>query len=333
MPPIVVCPDSPFVYLWVGGCWYFYNPLDPPLGEGAMGRVYLGLNCLNRGRVAIKRVWDEFAEIDTVRDCVRREASLIFRHPNIVRMIGLCEYSQGHGPLFVLSEYIAGETIKEYVAHHFSVLPKMERVCRIVDNIRPILSALQCLHDNGVVHRDVKPANIMIDSSSRVKLADLGIAGALSNKDHWVRGFVGTPRYAAPEQSPDENARSVVDGRTDIYSFGVTLYELITNENPFDGATEEEILWNQKYRELPPHPLLPPLLFAIIQRATEKSSDKRYGSAAEMNVELGRFLSELHYDGKSCDKLSCETKRILVIWSAVVMLLVLIMSFLTILCY
>lgn len=291
MQQVVADPLSPFVYLFVGGCWYFYNQTDPPLGEGATGTVYLGFNHATRAHVAIKRIRDEYTGIEQVRECARREASLVFRHPNIVRMIGFCEAFYGSGPMFVLSEYIEGVTFEEHVRRHLSTFTEKERTLRIVENIRPILSALQYLHDNGIIHKDVKPSNIMIDSHSCVKLMDLGVANALQDRNGRVREFIGTPQYAAPEQIPDERDEVRIDARTDIYSFGVTLYELITGRNPFDGSTTDETLDNQRHKPLPEHPLLPPELFGILRRATEKRPEERYASAAEMDLALCRFLS------------------------------------------
>lgn len=291
MLPVVVYPNSPLIYLFVGGSWYLYNPLDPPLGSGAMGTVYLGIKCSSRDHVAVKRVRDEYAEVFQVRECARREASLVFQHPNIVRMIGLCELPDGHGPMFILSEYVAGVTFEDHARYRLAFLPDEERTRRIVEQIRPILSALQYLHDNGIVHKDIKPSNIMIDSRSCVKLMDLGVANYFVDARGGMPGFIGTPKYAAPEQIPDGCQPAHVDARSDIYAFGVTLYELITGQNPFDANTAEEIFRNQKYKELPEHPLLPPLLYAVIRRAVEKAPERRYASAAEMGQALDGYLS------------------------------------------
>lgn len=292
MQRVVVSQNPPFVYLFVGGCWYYYDYTSQPLGEGAMGSVYLGFDCTNQDRVAIKRVKDEYAEIAQVRDCARREASLRFLHPNIVRMIGLCEYAYGHGPMFILSEYIAGITFDVHVRMRLSLLPGEERIVRIVEHIRPVLSALQYLHNNGVIHKDIKPSNIMIDNRSCVKLMDLGVANSFRNEARHMYGFIGTPQYAAPEQIADAGAEAVVDPRTDIYSFGVTLYELITGCNPFNGASEAETLHNRRNKELPKNDAIPPRLFAVIARATAKDPDARYRSALEMDAGLEHYLSE-----------------------------------------
>ena len=292
MQQVVTDPYSPFIYLFVGGCWYYYNQTDPPLGEGATGTVYLGFEHATRAHVAIKRIHDEYASIEQVRECARREASLVFRHPNIVRMIGFCEASSGYGPMFVLSEYIEGMTFEEHVTRHLASFPEEERTLRIVENIRPILSALQYLHNNGIVHKDVKPSNIMIDGHSCVKLMDLGVANTLQDSSGRVREFIGTPQYAAPEQIPNEHSEIRIDGRTDLYSFGVTLYELITGTNPFDVVTTAATLDNQRMKPLPEHPLLPSGLYAILLRATRKHPENRYGSAAEMDLAISRFLAD-----------------------------------------
>lgn len=322
MQRVIVSRNPPFVYLFVGGCWYCYDYTSQPLGEGAMGAVYLGFDCSNQDRVAVKRVKDEYAEIAQVRDCARREASLRFLHPNIVRMIGLCEYEYGHGPMFILSEYIAGITFDVHVRMRLSLLPADERIIRIVEHIRPVLSALQYLHNNGVVHKDIKPSNIMIDSRSCVKLMDLGVANSFRSEAGHMYGFIGTPQYAAPEQIADVGAEAVVDPRTDIYSFGVTLYELITGCNPFNGVTESETLHNQRNLELPKNDAIPPGLFAVIARATAKNPDDRYRSAMEMDAELERYLSGAR--GRKPD--SPETLRIVGAALAVSLALVLLFA-------
>ncbi len=299
MQNVVVGQNSSIVYLLVNGFWYCYDSAGYTLGDGAMGVVYLGFRCDNQDRVAIKKVKDEYANNRRVRECARNEALMAFSHPNIVRMLGYCEYAEDYGPIYILSEYVPGITFEDHVRMRLSVLPAKDRIARIVSDLRPIWSALQYLHSNGVVHKDIKPSNLMIDSMSRVKLMDLGVSGLFGDSSERILEFVGTPQYAAPEQIPSSGVYGAIDARTDIYAFGVMLYELITGVNPFAGDSYEETLSNQIHKELPNDNVLPPELFRIIRKATAKNPDSRYGSVAEVDADIVRFLNPKSPDGVS----------------------------------
>lgn len=106
---------DPLIYLQVKGQWYYYDPTSKPLGEGAMGIVYLGYNSSSNQRIAVKYIRPAYANNPLIRQRAKQEASLSFSHPNIVQMIGLCEYQEGHGPIFVLSAYISGITLEYHV--------------------------------------------------------------------------------------------------------------------------------------------------------------------------------------------------------------------------
>lgn len=126
---VVQRKNDPYLYLYVMGEWYCYNPQDPPLGSGAMGDVYKGYRCNNGAIVAIKRVKDFYANNKMVRERARQEASLAFRHPNLVEMIGLCEYAPNNGPIFILSNFVQGEDIDKYVRNMGNMPGKTEKIC------------------------------------------------------------------------------------------------------------------------------------------------------------------------------------------------------------
>ncbi len=282
------------VFLNVGGVWYYYDSAQQPLGEGSTGVVYLGFNCETEDRVAIKRIKEPFTEIPQVRQCARYEASMVFQHPNILRMVGLCEAEEGVGPLFILSDYIAGITFEDHVKMRMQLFSAEDRERRILADVRPILSGLQHMHDLGFVHRDVKPANMMIDRGSRIKLTDLSIATRYGEQAPVEYEFTGTPEYAAPEQIPDGYGQPIcIDGRADIYAFGLTLYELLTGVNPFAGATAEETLYNHKVLDLPEHPALSVPLYAILRRATDRDPARRFSSAHDLDQALAHYQSEV----------------------------------------
>lgn len=291
MPNVVTAQNSSIVYLSVNGSWYCYDSAGYSLGNGALGIVYLGFRCDNQDKVAVKKIRDEYSGNRQIRESARNEALIRFSHPNIVKMIGYCQYAEDYGPIYILSEYISGITFDDHVRIRLSILPLEERIRRILSDIRPVLSALQYLHQLGVVHRDIKPSNIMIDSESHIKLVDLGISTSVRGSAERVYEFVGTPQYAAPEQIPDSGINRMISPGTDIYAIGVMLYELITGINPFAGNTRDETFYNHIRKELDNEANLPAELFAIIKKATEKNPDLRYASAMELDADIVRFLS------------------------------------------
>lgn len=272
---------DPLIYLQVMGKWFYYDPSSKPLGEGAMGTVYLGYSCNSNYRIAVKRVKDTYANNKMIRERARQEASLSFTHPNLVQMIGMCEYQPDKGPIFILSNYVAGVTLETHVKHQLSQLAPQDRIEKICNEMCCVLDALQYLHSRGVVHRDVKPSNIMIENGTVVKLMDLGIARMNGGNKYSSYGFIGTPQYAAPEQILRESLHSEINARTDIYSLGVTFYELLTDINPFNSQIEAEILSNQVTKKLPYDKVIPRKLFKVLLKATEKESAKRYASALD----------------------------------------------------
>ena len=224
---------DPRIYLQVMGQWYYYDPTSTPLGDGAMGTVYLGFSCSSNQRIAVKRVKDIYANNKMIRERARQEASLSFSHPNLVQMIGLCEIDPNYGPIFILSGYVAGIPLDAHVKEQLADLPPRERIEKISNEICNVLDALHYLHSRGVVHRDVKPSNIMLENGSVVKLMDLGIARLSGGNKYSSYGFIGTPQYAAPEQILRDSENTEINAQTDIYALGVTFYELITGKNPF----------------------------------------------------------------------------------------------------
>lgn len=274
------------IYLQVNGAWYYYDTTSTPLGKGAMGTVYLGFSCNSNQRIAVKRVKDIFAKNRIVRERARQEASLSFSHPNLVQMIGMCEYADNDGPIFVLSGYVPGIPLDVHVKEQLQGLPVAERVQKIANEMCYVLDALQYLHARGVVHRDVKPSNIMIENGSVIKLMDLGIARLNGGNKYSSFGFVGTPQYAAPEQILRESEHAEINAQTDIYSLGVTFYELLTGNNPFTTEIEAEVLSRQISMKLPYDARIPQRLYMVLLKATEKKSFKRYKSALEFKQAI-----------------------------------------------
>lgn len=286
---VVQRKNDPYIYLYVMGEWYCYNPQEPPLGSGAMGDVYRGYRCKNGAMIAVKRVKDFYANNKMIRERARLEASLAFRHPNLVEMIGCCEYAPDKGPIFILSHFVQGDDIDKYVKGFSDSPNRVEKICNAICSV---LDALDYVHSRGVIHRDIKPSNIMIENGSNVRLMDLGISRMNGGNKFSSYGFIGTPQYSAPEQIKREegNTANPINATTDIYELGITFYELLTGNNPMDSDSEAETLARQISESLPSDPAIPKKLMGVIWKATEKEQAKRFQTALEFKNAINEAL-------------------------------------------
>lgn len=282
---VVQKPGDPYIYLYVMGEWYCYNPMEPPLGGGAMGTVYKGFCCKDGHPVAIKRVIDNYANNPQIRERAKMEAGLAYRHPNLVEMLGYCEYTPTYGPIFLLSNFVQGEDIDKYVLK-FANMPN--RVEKISTAICQVLDALDYCHSRGIVHRDVKPSNIMVEDGSNVRLMDLGIARQNGGNQFSSYGFIGTPEYSAPEQVTGNKEQ--INATTDIYELGITFYELLAGENPMACQSEAETLTKQIKEPLPSSSKIPRKLMNVILKATEKNQALRYQTALDFKKAIQEAL-------------------------------------------
>ena len=277
-------PDDPYIYLLVMGEWFCYDPTSAPLGSGAMGTVYMGYRVKDGTRMAIKRVKDAYANNPMIRERAKQEASLAFRHQNLVEMIGYCEYAPTGGPIFLVSKYVSGKNIDEYVKEFLNGSDRVEKICNAMFQV---LDALEYVHSRGVIHRDIKPSNIMVEGDSNIRLMDLGIARMNDGNKFSQYGFIGTPQYSAPEQILRDKTRTVqINAATDIYALGITMYELLSGTNPFDTDTEVDTLTRQMRESLPACDAVPKRIMAVILKATEKEQSKRYQTANEFREAL-----------------------------------------------
>ncbi len=254
------------------------------LGKGAMGIVYLGKDPKINREVAIKtlRFEDEFDASDQkeMKERFFREAESAGRlvHPNIVTI-----YDAGEdGDIsYIAMELLSGTDLKDFSTKD-KLLPSNE-VCEI---IAKVADALDYAHSEGVVHRDIKPANIMRLTDGRIKVADFGIARITSQSKTATGTVMGTPSYMAPEQL----AGHKVDGRADLFSLGVTLYELLTGEKPFTGESIATLMFriaNEPHTAIMTHRAdLPAGVQAIIDKALQKKPDERYARGADLARDL-----------------------------------------------
>ncbi len=247
-----------------------------PLGRGAMGTVYEGWDPIIARRVAIKTVrlpdHSDDAETQEALTRFRREAQAAGRltHPNIV---GVFDYGETDDVAYIVMEFVDGPPLK-------TLLDQQERFA-LVDALRvmqDLLAGLQFSHERGVVHRDIKPANVMLTSAGQAKIADFGIARIESSSMTQAGTLLGTPAYMSPEQFMGQ----VVDARTDIYSSGVLLYQLLTGERPFEGGMSA--IMHKALHTEPPAPsqlsvTAPPAFDAVVRRAMAKRPEERYSSA------------------------------------------------------
>src|SRR5436853_656623 len=249
-----------------------------------MANVYLAEDQeLGRG-VAIKILNDRHANDEQFVERFRREAknAAALSHPNIV---SIYDRGEAEGTYYIAMEYIDGRTLKELIV---SRGPAPLTVA--VEYARQILSALRFAHRHGIVHRDIKPHNVLVDAEGRVKVTDFGIARAGGWQMTEAGSIVGTAQYLSPEQARGTD----VDQRSDLYSLGVVLYELLTGTLPFNGDTPVEIA--MKHLSTVPEPPserrpdVPRDLDLIVMRALAKDPDDRYESAEEMDADLERFL-------------------------------------------
>lgn len=281
-------PDDPYIYLFVMGEWYCYDPNSTPLGSGAMGTVYTGYRVKDGALMAIKRVKDSYSNNQMIRERAKQEASLAFRHNNLVEMIGYCEYAPDCGPIFLVSKYVSGQNIDEYAKDFLNGSDRVEKICNVIFQI---LDALEYIHSRGVIHRDIKPSNIMVESDSNIRLMDLGIARMNDGNKFSQFGFIGTPQYAAPEQILRDKTRMVqINASTDLYALGITFYEILTGVNPFNADTEVDTLTRQIRETLPANDAIPKRIMNVISKATEKEQHKRFQTAEEFREALKKAL-------------------------------------------
>jgi serine/threonine protein kinase len=261
------------------------------LGFGGMSEVHLARDLRLHRDVAIKVLRADLARDPSFYLRFRREAqnAAALNHPAIVAVYDTGEAETPTGPLpYIVMEYVDGVTLRDIV-HTEGPMPPQ----RAIEVIADACQALNFSHQHGTIHRDVKPANIMISKAGAVKVMDFGIAKALADASSVTQtaAVIGTAQYLSPEQARGEK----VDARSDVYSLGCVLYEILTGEPPFVGDSPVAVAY-QHVREdpVPPsqrHDDISPELDAVVLKALAKNPDNRYQSAAEMRADLVRVHS------------------------------------------
>jgi eukaryotic-like serine/threonine-protein kinase len=258
--------------------------VESELGRGGMATVFKGTDTVLGRPVAVKVLSPQYAGDANFVTRFRREAQAAARlnHPNLVSV-----YDTGtdDGIHFIVMEYVDAKTLADYLAGGGRIMPE-----RAIEIAETVCDALSMAHAHGIIHRDIKPANIMITSKGDVKVTDFGIARVISGADTLAQtaAVLGTASYLSPEQAQSQP----VDQRSDIYSLGCVLYEMVTGRPPFSGDSPVMVASKHVLEQpAPPSKLNPdvaPGLEAVIMKALSKNPDNRYQDADEMRADLER---------------------------------------------
>ena len=260
--------------------------LDARIGSGGMSTVYRTFDLTLERPVAVKLMHREIASDSAQLERFRREARSVARlsHPHIVQVI---DAGEDEGRPYIVFEYVEGETLKERI-RRMGRLPIDEAIAYAIE----IARALGCAHSHGIVHRDIKPQNVLIDPEGSAKVTDFGIARSLEEEGLTADGRVlGTTDYVSPEQAMGHE----VNGQSDIYSLGVVLFEMLTGEVPFTGETQVSVAMKHVREDLPDlqrrRPEVSATLAAVLDRMTEKDLGRRYPDVDTLVPDLEEALA------------------------------------------
>lgn len=251
-----------------------------------MSNVYLAHDIILNRDVAIKILRYDLSNEEELHRRFQREAlsATSLTHPNIVSIYDVGEDEDMH---YIVMEYIKGKTLKQYI-QEFSPLAS----ARSVHIMKQLTSAMAHAHDNGIIHRDIKPQNILMDEAGNVKITDFGIATTLNATSYTqTNSVIGTVHYLSPEQARG----GIATMKSDIYALGIVLYELLTGELPFSGESAVSIALKHLQTETPSvrefDATIPQSVENIVLKATAKDANHRYANAEEMEADLDTCLS------------------------------------------
>ena len=255
------------------------------VAKGGMATVYQALDMRLDRTVALKVMHDGLG--DDAQFARRFVAAARLSHPNVVAVF---DQGDDDGTLFLAMEYVPGRTLRDVIREQAPLSP-----ARALDLLAPILSALSAAHDAGIVHRDIKPENVLMSDKGTVKVADFGLARAVSATGNTATQglLMGTVSYLAPELVTDGSA----DARSDVYSAGILLYEMLTGNKPHSGDTPIQVAYAHVHADVPApsleQPGIPPYVDALVQRATARDRDLRPADARVFSRQVHRVRSAL----------------------------------------
>lgn len=264
--------------------------IQAEIGRGGMGTIYFAVDTMLNREVALKAIHPQLADNQQLMDRFKIEAMTQARmnHPNIVTIFS---FNKIDDQFIIAMEYVEGKSLKELLQTKKRLAP-----AEAIDIIIQVAEGLSYAHVQNVIHRDIKPANILLAKDNKVKISDFGIAKVFGAQGLTKTGMMmGTPWYTPPEQIMGKN----IDFRADLYSLGVTFYELLTSRVPFDSETNSEFQIQKAHLETPPprpsiyNPQIGVKLEKIILQALQKKVEKRFQSAREMISELQKIRGEL----------------------------------------
>lgn len=296
------------------------------LGKGGMGEVYLARDLKLGRKVALKLLPKQFTQNSLRVKMFEREArtASALNHPNIITIFDIGRFD---GAQFIATEYIEGQTVRRRIKD--AAMPVRE----LLDVAIQVASALAAAHDAGIVHRDIKPENVMLRGDGYVKVLDFGLAKLTEPAwTNWINpdavttvpkvdaysttGLVlGTVSYMSPEQARGET----VDGRSDIFSLGVLIYEMATGKTPFSGATVIEVMAATLEREPPPltqhDRRIPAELERIVAKSLRKDRARRYQTVRDLSVDLQTLKQQLDFEASGISFPRRSSKKSVLLWS------------------
>ena len=263
------------------------------IGEGGMANVYLAFDTILEREVAVKILRGDLAEDEKFVRRFQREANSAssLKHPNIVEVY---DVGEDDGKYFIVMEYINGKTLKSLIKKR-GILTLEE----VIDIMLQLTSAVSCAHDSYIIHRDIKPQNVMILEDGRVKITDFGIAMALNNNElTQTNSVMGSVHYLPPEQA--NGSGSTI--KSDIYSLGILMFELLTGKLPFKGENAVEIAIKQMREPIPSvrsiSPDIPQSIENVVLKACAKNPKNRYDTAREMFEDIKTCMDPVRSDEK-----------------------------------
>jgi serine/threonine protein kinase len=258
-----------------------------PLNSGGTAHVYLGVDVYTGEPVAIKELKHSFFKSEFVREKFLEEANqyLYLEHPNIVKLKDFIKHDDTH---YLIMEYIDGKNLSDYISKVTGPIP----IQNIALFLNEVLSAIGYIHEKGLIHLDIKPSNIMLSDRNEIKVIDFGISQDSNRKEK--ESVMGSPSYMSPEQIIGKN----IDFRSDIYSLGITLYEMVTGKVPFSYCESREEIFEAINNNHIPSVELPydfdsiheDKINLIIQKATRKDLKERYQTCEEFQLDLLEFI-------------------------------------------